>query len=102
MVKYDSIAQTILVKYNGIEPGVYNVIVRSAIHGKFNTQAVNFTSIGIITGYSPQSGSIYGGTVITINGYNFSNDFITDNAVQVGYTPCNVLSTSNTQITCIT
>ena len=47
-------------------------------------------------------GSVHGGTLITINGYNFSNAAFTDNPVQVGYTDCLVQSTSNTQITCLT
>ena len=45
---------------------------------------------------------MYGGTLITITGYNFSNALTTDNAVQIGSTPCNVLTTSFTQITCMT
>ena len=43
-----------------------------------------------------------GGTLITITGYNFSNDAITDNPVRVGYTDCLVQTTSNNQITCMT
>jgi len=51
------------------------------------------------------SGSIYGGTVLTITGTNFGSS-ITDNPVQISYnggvgsTDCFVLTTEATQITC--
>ena len=56
----------------------------------------------MVTSFYPNQGSLNGGTLITINGYNFSNGAITDNPVRVGYTDCLVQSTSNTQITCLT
>lgn len=43
-----------------------------------------------------------GGTIITIYGYNFSKSLITDNAVQIGKTPCLVLNTTNERIICRT
>ena len=58
--------------------------------------------MGKVTSFSPSQGSLNGGTLITINGYNFSNGAITDNAVKIGYTDCLVQSTSNNQITCLT
>ena len=101
-VSVDNVAKTISFKYNGILPGDYNLLVTSSVLGKLDTKAIIFTAIGIITDYTPKQGSIHGGTVLTITGFNFSNNFITDNAVHVGYTPCNVLTTSNNQITCMT
>ena len=98
----DNDAQTMIVKYNGIEAGVYDVYVTSLNHGRFNTTGITFTSIGIIENYYPQSGSIHGGTLITIIGRNFSSNVTTDNAVHIGYTPCNVISTSYEKITCVT
>ena len=102
VIDVDTTNKRIIIKYNGIPSGTYNILLSSFVNGRFDTSAVTFTSVGIITDYSPNSGSIYGGTLITINGYNFSNNAITDNAVQVGTTYCNVISTSNSQIICRT
>jgi len=55
-----------------------------------------------ITDYTPKTGSIYGGTLITIYGDNFSEDRY-DNNVRIGlYTDCLVLSSTDGQITCRT
>jgi hypothetical protein len=54
-----------------------------------------------VTSFSPSSGSIYGGTLITINGIDFSYT-PTDNPVLVGSTDCDVITSSPTKITCRT
>ena len=93
--------KTITLKYGGMPTGTYRILLSSISLGKLDTSTITFTSIGKITGFDPIEGSIYGGTVITITGINFS-DRSTDNPVQVGYTPCDVFSTSNTVIKCRT
>jgi len=58
-----------------------------------------------VTSYTPMSGSIYGGTLLTITGTNFGNE-ITDNPVQISSNgginskDCFVQSTSATEIKC--
>jgi hypothetical protein len=58
-----------------------------------------------VTSVTPMSGSIYGGTILTIAGTNFGTK-ITDNPVQISYnggvgsTDCFVLTASSTEITC--
>lgn len=45
-------------------------------------------------------GSVYGGTLVTIRGYHFSQT-ATDNPVRIGYTDCLVVNTSEFQIQCM-
>jgi hypothetical protein len=54
-----------------------------------------------IIGVSPLSGSIYGGTLVTITGENFSNEPL-DNPVKIGNNYCYVITSSPNQITCRT
>ena len=102
VIDVDTTNKRIVLKYNGIDSGTYKILLSSYVNGIFDTTSVTFTAIGIITDFSPNAGSVYGGTLITINGYNFSNNAITDNAVQIGNTYCDVISTSNSQIICRT
>lgn len=44
--------------------------------------------------YNPKKGSINGGTLITVSGFNFSNDIL-DNPIRVGKTDCIVQTSSN-------
>jgi len=57
--------------------------------------------IGKITDFNPKSGSVHGGTLITIDGINFSDDY-QDNPVKIGFTDCLVEFSSPTQIKCRT
>ncbi len=98
----DSGNKYIKVKYGGAYSGLYNVVVTSKQYGNFDTSSLTFEALGKVTEFSPKSGSLYGGTMITIKGYNFSETDITDNNVRVGYTDCLVESTSNTEIKCRT
>lgn len=91
--------KTILVKFPGARSGNYTVFVKSVDHGFIDTDAYNITVIGQVTNISPTYGSIYGGTIITITGENFS-DNILDNPVKVGDSYCDVLTTNSTTITC--
>lgn len=57
-----------------------------------------------VTSITPSSGSIYGGTVLTITGVNFSNEPL-DNPVKIGNLAttskyCMVMTSSTTKITC--
>ena len=97
----DSGNQYIKVKFGGSESGIYNVFVRSKAYGRFDTTGITLKLIGVVTDYNPKQGSVHGGTLITITGYHFSNDY-QDNPVRVGYSDCFVESTSETEIKCRT
>jgi hypothetical protein len=70
----------IVVRFGGAYSGTYDVAVHSATYGHFDTTGITVQTIGTVTSYTPTSGSVYGGTLITITGYNFSTT-ITDNPV---------------------
>ena len=78
----------IKVMFGGALSGNYSIVVLSQQYGYFVTTGVTFQAVGKVTSYYPSQGSLNGGTLITINGYNFSNGAITDNPVRVGYTDC--------------
>ncbi|XP_048575327.1 fibrocystin-L-like isoform X2 [Nematostella vectensis] len=69
----------------------------SLIPGEF----ANFEYKLKITSISPQSGSMAGGTELTINGEGFSAD-LAGNVVTVGGKPCRVTAASETSVTCVT
>ena len=62
-------------KFGGSESAIYQLIVRSRAYGNFDTTGITLTTIGKVTDYNPKSGSIHGGTLITIDGYHFSDDY---------------------------
>lgn len=66
-----------------------------------DNSAVTLKAVGEILSFSPSTGSIYGGTLITITGRVFSTE-ASDNPVKVGTTDCLVETTSPTEITCRT
>jgi hypothetical protein len=57
--------------------------------------------IGIVTDFFPKTGSIHGGSLVTISGYHFSTDF-QNNPVRIGYTDCLVEESKETEIKCRT
>lgn len=77
------------------------MFVTSATFGSLDSTDVVLQTIGKVTSFSPKSGSVHGGTLITINGYQFSTDPL-DNSVRIGYTDCLVEDSSETEIICRT
>lgn len=88
---------------------VGDFFARVFIDGKGNNlnNAVQFAYVISITDFSPKSGSIYGGQVLTITGKHFSNQ-ISDNYVYLqemssdAFLGCEILTASETQLTCRT
>jgi hypothetical protein len=70
-----SVGHYIKAKFGGSESGIYQLNVRSRGYGNFDTTGITLTTIGKITDYNPKSGSVYGGTLITVDGYHFSDDY---------------------------
>lgn len=93
--------QQIVVKFGGSESGNYTLFVRSKTFGRFDTTSIVVDMIGIVTDFSPKKGSIHGGTLVTITGYEFSSD-PQDNPVRMGYTDCLVEESSTHEIKCRT
>lgn len=67
------------VKFNGAPAGTYTFAVTSSSasrYGRIDTTGISLKTSSTITGISPTSGSVYGGTLLTITGTNFSSTLI--------------------------
>lgn len=91
--------------FGGAYSGTYSVQVRHTKFGLIDTAGLRFTVGSTVDSFSPNVGSIYGGTLITINGNNWSKDKL-DNPVSIvfngalGSSTCFVKTTSENKITC--
>ena len=92
--------------FGGAYSGEFQVHIRHRQYGLVDTEGMILTVGAWVTSYSPSTGSIYGGTLITIAGENFGNA-ITDNPVQLSINDglsrnihCYVQTTAPTEITC--
>lgn len=106
VVEIDSDNLRLTLKYGGAYSGVYDLEVKSEIHGFLDTAGVTFEAKIEVTDFSPKQGSLYGGTLVTITGGHFS-DKITDNPVKIDYEwvggvdhYCYVQSSSDSEIVC--
>lgn len=101
----DDSAKTLTTKFGGAESGSFQISIRHSVYGLIKTEGLVLDVNSYVTGYSPTSGSIYGGNLLTIQGTNFGTA-ITDNPVQLsfggaqGSLNCFVQTTSATEITC--
>ena len=97
---YGSTTTQITCKLLGAPTGTYNFFVQTS-KGHSNTQS--FTVQTVITGVSPSTGSLAGGTILTIQGGAFSTDvkqslvFIGD-----GNIACDVIASTTSQVQCRT
>jgi hypothetical protein len=91
----DNNIQYFKVLFGGSESGTYTPRVRSKNYGRFDTRGVTLKTEGIVIDFNPKQGSVNGGTLITIDGINFSNE-PTDNPVRIGHTDCMVETSSTT------
>ncbi|PIO34042.1 hypothetical protein AB205_0052100, partial [Aquarana catesbeiana] len=84
-----------------LPPGTYPVLVHVANWG----YAVSSTEVSIkyilnVNSISPEYGSVYGGSHVTLRGSGFSSN-PQDILVQIGSLPCNVSVSSDTELTCV-
>ncbi|XP_066530272.1 fibrocystin-L-like [Hoplias malabaricus] len=87
-----------------LPPGVYNISVSVGNRGyPLISSGVNISIEYVlrVTGLSPQLGSLYGGTTVTITGSGFSSN-LTDNIVTLGDTKCEVTAAWDQQLQCVT
>ena len=61
---------------------------------------VQVSGVASISSISPNGGSIYGGTEVTISGNGFSS--INNTQVRFGSSACQITSLSVTSLTCVT
>ena len=74
VIAVDDVAKTITVKYGGAYSGTYDLLIKSVTNGNVDTTASPLTVVFEILEFSPTTGSIFGGTVLTITGGPFVED----------------------------
>lgn len=105
VLSVDTDAKTIRVMFGGARTGMYQVTIRHKNYGLLDTTGMVLDVSSKVTEISPNTGSINGGTLVTITGTNFGTEK-TDNPVQisthggVGSIDCFVQTIEPTQITC--
>jgi hypothetical protein len=85
--RVDNEARTVTVRFKGAPSGDYAVLLFSTLKGRVDKENLKFTSESYVTDISPKEGSMYGGSVVTITGVNFS-DNPKHNPVIIGETLC--------------
>jgi len=104
-VEVDEVEKSITVMFGGAWSGDFSIQLSHSSIGRVDTGALVLRVGAKVTSISPLTGSIYGGTLLTIEGENFGT-VPTDNPVQISYnggvgsTDCFVETTSATQIKC--
>ena len=87
----DSLSGNLSLRYfGGATSGYYQFIISASDIGRINTEEFQLLIVSKITGISPRTGSSLGGTLLTIEGENFSND-ATDHVVTVGDNRCEIV-----------
>lgn len=102
----DDGAKTLTVMFGGAYSGEFQLAIRHSQYGLVDTEGMILAVTSTVSSYSPTTGSIYGGTLLTIQGENFGN-YKTDNPVQLSFSDglsrswhCYVQTTGQNEITC--
>jgi hypothetical protein len=72
--------RTLEVMFGGAYSGKYSIQIRHKTFGLIDTSGISFDVGSEVTSFTPSTGSIYGGTLITIHGTNWSKNKL-DNPV---------------------
>lgn len=105
VIAVDDSTKTLTTMFGGAWSGLYQLSIRHKAFGLLETVGITLTVGSNVTSISPNTGSIYGGTLITITGTNFGREF-TDNPVQistlgaVGSVDCYLQAIQETEIKC--
>ena len=96
-----SSSSSITCTFNPIEAGSYNLKVVMSFGEAMFINSLVVTSEGGIISLTPNSGSVEGGTILTISGYGFSSQK-SNNIVLIGSQPCHIVYSSYSNVQCIT
>lgn len=104
IVSVDDTKKTFTCKFGGAMSGDYNVFIRHKDFGLIDASSLTLKVESQYTSITPLTGSIYGGTLLTIKGKNFGTVY-TDNPVEIfklgeKNVKCPVLTTKADEITC--
>jgi hypothetical protein len=80
VIAVDDTNKMLTVMFGGAWSGDYQINIRHSQYGLLDTTALRFTVGANVTSISPSTGSIHGGTLVTITGTNFGT-VTTDNPV---------------------
>jgi hypothetical protein len=80
VIEVDDNAKTFTAMFGGAYKGQYQISIRHKEYGLVGTEGLILDVSASVTSYTPMTGSIYGGTLLTIQGTNFGNVY-TDNPV---------------------
>jgi len=80
VIEVNDSAKSFTAMFGGAYSGEFNIHIRHSQYGLIDTSGMTLDVSGSVTSFSPTTGSIYGGTLLTITGSNFGNE-ITDNPV---------------------
>lgn len=105
VVAVDDSTKKLTVMFGGAYSGSYQLNIRHKEFGLLATDSIVLDVSSTVTSVSPKTGSINGGTLLTIQGTNFGKE-ITDNPVELSYmdgigsAKCFLESSSATEIKC--
>lgn len=99
VMSVDDSNKSLQIKFPGADSGNYNIFLVGEGVGRIDKEPLALTVTSQVTSITPLTGSVLGGTMITIEGINFSDDAL-DNPVTVGGYWCYVQTSTPTQITC--
>jgi len=104
VLSVDDTNKKLVVIFGGAKSGSFQLWIRHKAYGLIDTKDRILDVSGSVTSYSPKEGSIYGGTLLTIQGKNFGT-VKTDNPVSIVHSAgknvdCFVQSTKATEIKC--
>ena len=80
VISVDDASKTLTCMFGGAWSGKYQISIRHRQFGLLYTNDVILTVGSNVTSVTPNIGSVYGGTLLTIQGTNFGKEF-TDNPV---------------------
>ena len=99
VMSVDDATKSLQIKFPGADSGMYNLFLVGKGVGRIDKEPLELEVSACVEDISNLRGSYLGGTLLTIDGENFSDDPL-DNPVLVGGNWCYVLASSPTQITC--
>ena len=100
-ISNDTSSSSITCTFDPIEAGLYTIkVVTSFGVAVFNSSSV-VTSEGEVVSIVPASGSVEGGTILTISGYGFSSQ-TSNNVVLIGNQSCQIIYSNYSTMQCIT
>lgn len=89
----DASKKTVVVKFSGAMSGIYYIALEGKGIGRIDQTPLKLTVESKVTAIAPLKGSLLGGTLVTIDGTNFSKNKL-DNPVKAGNYWCLVESTN--------